>query len=381
MRSTPYELELESRVGVGPDVYRFRSADGVVSKEEFRPAELALLSAAEPIVSPDDSVLVVDGNWGLVPAVLDHLAGSVTVTETSARAAELCRRNARENDADPAIELVADVAELEDSFDLAVYAPRPYDPLEVGNQKLADALARLQPGGTVLVAASKRDGGRRYRDTLAELAGDAERLRGPGDVEVSRASRPERYDPPTVVEPRVIRATVAGHDLEFVTRPGLFSPASLDRGTALLAESVVAGTDRSPDRVLDVACGYGPLGTALAREYDPDVWFADDSRVATRCTRESADRNDIDPAGVATADCLTGLEGPFDLVVTNPPTHAGGGVTAELFDGARRELAPGGELWLVYNETMAYEEELARTFASVAVERRTEGYAITVARR
>jgi 16S rRNA (guanine1207-N2)-methyltransferase len=75
------------------------------------------------------------------------------------------------------------------------------------------------------------------------------------------------------------------------------------------------------------------------------------------------------------------VEGPFRAVVSNPPTHAGDGVTSELFEAAHDELGAGGELWLVYNETLRYEDELARRFDSVDVVRRVEGYAITCARR
>lgn len=381
MRSTPYELELQSHAEAGPEIYRFRSADGVVSKDDFRTAELLLLNAVDPDLEPDDDVLVVDGNWGLLPTVLAHLAGSVTTTETSARAAELCRRNARENDADVRVELVADVSDVDGRFDRAVFAPRPYDPVEEVKQRASDALARIREGGDLLLAAGKREGAKRYRDALAEMTGDAERVTKSEGVHVYRAGRSADYERQVFVEPRTIEATVAGHDCEFVTRPGLFSPGSLDRGTALLAETVVAEADLAPDdRALDVACGYGPLGTALAKEFDAEVRFADDSRVATACTEAGVDRNGVDPDGIVTADCLDGVSGPFDLVVSNPPTHAGEGVTAELFDAARRELAGGGELWLVYNETMRYEDDLERSFDAVDVVRRDEGYAITVAR-
>lgn len=379
MRRRPYQLELESRVDPGPDVYRFRSADGVVSKDEFRPAELRLLSAVESRAHPMAEILVVDANWGLLPTVLAHLSASVTATETSARAAELCRQNARANDADVDVRLVADVGDIDRRFDLAVYAPRPYDPIVTGTQKISDALDLVRSGGDLLVAAGPHDGSRRYRGVMDDLAGEVERLQRAKGVACYRASRPPDYSRQQFVEPQVIEATVAGHHCEFCTRPGLFSSTSIDRGTALLAETIVSHRDRPPDRVLDAACGYGPLGTVLAHEYDPELWFSDDSRVATSCARESANRNAVDPAGVVTADCLAGVEGPFDLIVTNPPTHAGTGVTDELFSAARRALATSGELWLVYNEPLGYEDTLTRSFGAVRTVRRTDGYVITVA--
>lgn len=379
MRSTPYELQLESHAERGPEVFTFHSADGVVSKGEFRVAELLLLNVVDP--APDEDVLVVDGNYGVLPTVLGALAGSVTVAETSARAAALCERNARENGADVDVALVADVADLDGEFDRAVYAPRPYDPTEVVRQRAVDALEALAPGGELFLAAAKTEGARRYRDTLAEVA-DADRIEKSQGVRAYRVPRPPGFEAPEFVTDRTIQGEIAGHEFEFVTRPGLFSPASVDRGTALLADTVRRETDlEAGDRLLDVACGYGPLGIALAAETGAVPTFSDDSRVATRCAERSLERSPVDPEAVVTADCLDGVEGPFRTVVSNPPTHAGDGVTSELFAGAHAALDPGGSLWLVYNETLRYEDDLPRRFGSVDVVRREEGYAITRARR
>lgn len=397
----PYELRLESRVEPGPAVYEFRSADGVVSKGEFRTAELALLEAVEPASGAD--VLVVDANYGVVPTVLSHLslAGETVATETSARAADLCERNCRANGATVRVELVADLSDLADladppeAFDLAVYAPRPYDPIAVGKGRIAGALELLAPGGDLYVAAGRTDGAGRYRDAMAEVAGEdrVSRVAKHGDCRVFRAERPPDGDlaHPEYAGSHTFEACVAGVDCEFVTRPGLFSPRSLDDGTALLAETALGAvdpnSDDSPldlgpdDRVLDVACGYGPLGIATARRFDPGVTMTDDDRVATACAAESAARNGVDPE-IVTADCLSGASGSFDLALSNPPTHAGEGVTRELFAGTADALRSGGELWLVYNETMGYEDDLPDLgFGSAEVVRRAEGYAVTVARR
>lgn len=376
MRTTG-RLRLASNVEYGPDELVFETADGVHSAEGFRTAELLLAEVADP--DPGEAVLVVDGNYGVLATAMG-IQASATATEENARRATLCRENAARNDADVAVELVADVADLNRPFDRAVFAPYPYDPVEVATWKLADALSLVRPGGQVHVAAAREAGGNRLSDRLAEWTGGVERVTNSEGVRVYGADRPADFESPVPAPAERFETTteeLLGESYEFTVRPGLFSPDGVDPGTRLLAETVATAADLDGGALLDLACGYGALGVSLGGRVAA-VTLSDASRPATACAERSvraADRR----ASVATADATDGVDGPFDLVVSNPPTHAGQGVTDDLFAGARSVLAPGGELWLVYSETMRYEERLP--FSDVEVRRRTDGYAVTVARR
>lgn len=376
MRTTR-ELRLGSNVDRGPEELVFETADGVESPDEFRRAELLLAEVVEP--DPGERVLVVDGNYGVLATVMGTLARA-TATEESARRGTLCRRNAERNGADVAVELVADVADLNRPFDRAVFAPYPYDPLTVVRWKLADALSLVRPGGEVHVAAAKDEGGERLADRLEAWTGAAERVTKSEGVRVYRASRPEGFTSPAP-DPEArydeLRDTLLGRERTYVTRPGLFSPDGVDQGSRLLAETVAEAEALAGTRLLDLACGYGALGTALGEAADR-VALSDASRPATTCAQRTVRLAEMD-ASVHTADAADGVTGPFDVVVTNPPTHAGRGVTDDLFAGARSVLAEGGRLWLVYNETMGYEDSLP--FRSVEVRRREAGYAVTTARK
>ena len=59
----------------------------------------------------------------------------------------------------------------------------------------------------------------------------------------------------------VIEAALRGRRLTFATDAGVFSKSGVDFGSRLLIE-----TADIPDgaRVLDVGCGYGPIGLAIA---------------------------------------------------------------------------------------------------------------------
>lgn len=389
MNRAPYSLTLESRVDGGPSAYRFRTADGVVSKRSFRDAELLLLEAlwdADP-----GRLLCPEANYGVVGTVLAAVADAVTMTESSARATRLCERNVRANDADASVSLLADLRRLDRRFDTVAYAPKAFTPIELGRRRIADAVSRLRPNGRLYLAASKRAGLRRYADGLREIGAEVERVAADGDCRLLAATRPavgpangddgdddgDAHDGPSgSLSPRRIRPTVDGVELPLVTAPGLFSATGLDDGTRLLLES---STVRDGERVLDLCCGYGPAGVYAARTADCEVWLSDDDRVATRCAERSLRAAGAD-GSVVTADCLEGVpDRTFDAVLCNPPTHAGSGVLSELLDGARDVLAANGRLRLVHHRDLDLRPHLSR-FGTVERVRTGEKHVVLTAR-
>jgi 16S rRNA (guanine1207-N2)-methyltransferase len=99
------ELTLASRTEGGSPEYRFRTADGVNSPDEFRDTELLLLETVWE--EAPEAALVVEANYGVVGTVLAAVASDVVMTETSARATRLCRENAALNDARARVEPLA----------------------------------------------------------------------------------------------------------------------------------------------------------------------------------------------------------------------------------------------------------------------------------
>lgn len=342
----PSELALEVRVGDRPTEYAFRTRDGVHSPGEFRPAELALLDVLRE--AAPDSLLCVEANYGVVGTVLARRS-SVTMTESSARAAALCEQNAAANDAPAAVERCAGPGAVAGSFDAAAYAPKPYTPLAVGKQRLSNALDALVHGGVLYVAGTRDAGLRRYERLLDEECDGTTSVVDRGGVRVVAGTRPARYDPSSFVEPRTLTPTVDGTDLSLASVSGLFSAASLDHGTGLLLESIDVADGA---RVLDLCCGYGAMGVYAARTADCEVHLTDDDSLATRCAACSLDASDVDGT-VVTADATTGVaRRTFDRVLCNPPTHAGRGVLCDVLGGARDVLAPGGTLTLVHHRAL-----------------------------
>ena len=72
--------------------------------------------------------------------------------------------------------------------------------------------------------------------------------------------------------------------------------------------------------MLDVGTGTGAIALALAaRAPDARVTATDVSPDALALARENADRARARGRASSRATCSTGVDGPFDLVVSNPP--------------------------------------------------------------
>lgn len=349
------ELRLRATIG-DRDEYSFLTADGACSPETFRTPELRLLDVLTE--DPPDSLLVPEANYGVVGTVMAAFAARVWMTETSARCARLCRRNATRNGVGPrtSVAITGDPRELPASVDGAALAPAAYTPAVVVEQRIADTLAALEPGGTLLVSVDAEAGARRYERTLGALAEDVGVVDDRGTVVVLRGYRPVEFEPPRFATHRTIRTTIATTRVVLVSYPGLFAASGLDDGTKVLAAEVDVADG---ERVLDLACGYGPLGVYAALAADCEVVLTDDDVVATRSARYSAERSGARIGAVTTADGVSAVRGSeFDRVLCNPPTHAGAGILRDLLAGAREVLAPGGRLDLVHHRGIDFERYL-----------------------
>jgi 16S rRNA (guanine1207-N2)-methyltransferase len=75
-------------------------------------------------------------------------------------------------------------------------------------------------------------------------------------------------------------------------------------------------------------------------------------------------------------------EGSAGLILLNPPFHLGASVHAgaglKMFRAAGRVLAPGGELWTVYNSHLQYLPALERFVGPTRVAGRNAKFTVAV---
>ena len=128
---------------------------------------------------------------------------------------------------------------------------------------------------------------------------------------------------------------------------GLFSPREIDDGTRLLLE--LLPIPEAGSTVVDLGCGYGPIGLALAKAQPAaQVILLDKDFVACDYARANAARNGLNNATVLLSNGLDGVrDRTAQLIVYNVPAKVGKELWSIMLFDAWRMLEPGGELWFV----------------------------------
>lgn len=142
-------------------------------------------------------------------------------------------------------------------------------------------------------------------------------------------------------------ATLHEQTLKFHTTWGLFSPKAIDEGTQLLTQYL-----ELPDSavVLDLGCGYGPIGlTAAKLAPKGEVHLVDKDFVAVEYARKNAEANAITNAKCYLSNGLADVPADlkFDAIISNVPAKIGTELLQIFLDDAYRHLKPGGQLYVV----------------------------------
>ncbi|MGI8317252.1 class I SAM-dependent methyltransferase [Halobacillus mangrovi] len=173
--------------------------------------------------------------------------------------------------------------------------------------------------------------------------------------------------------------TLRDHTLDFTTDNAVFSKREVDYGSRLLIESYEepeVGGD-----LLDLGCGYGPVGIALAKDFpDRHVWMVDVNERALNLADRNAKQNAVTNVTIQESDRLQGLvEHKFASILTNPPIRAGKKVVHQMFEESYKALLDQGELWIVIQKKQgapSAKQKIEDLFGNVDVVVKQKGYYI-----
>jgi len=145
----------------------------------------------------------------------------------------------------------------------------------------------------------------------------------------------------------VLNVELLGSRFNLHTRWGVFSPRSIDDGTLLLLKYISADED---DVCLDLGCGYGPIGLALARQcHKGQVHMVDKDFVAVELSNYNAKINNINNAKAYLSDAF--IQVPSDLkfnkIISNIPAKVGREQLSIILYDAFNALESGGTITVV----------------------------------
>lgn len=206
----------------------------------------------------------------------------------------------------------------------------------------------------------------RYEAVL-HLAGNARKAdRTRRENERPAGAQPEHYSTPAPTSrqrTRTLQAMLRGRPWVFEVTGGVFAHKGLDIGTRVLIETMRVGAE---ERVLDLGCGYGPIGlVAASLAPKGGAVLIDINQRAAALARANAERSALPNVRVLVGDGAAAIRSEhFDVVVTNPPIRQGRRVVLRLIEDARRVLRPGGRLYFVARTAQG-----AKTLARLVGER------------
>ncbi len=144
----------------------------------------------------------------------------------------------------------------------------------------------------------------------------------------------------------VFEQELAGHNLQFHTTWGLFSPREIDEGSRLMMRYIEV--DQESD-IIDIGCGYGPIGIALAKQApEGKTLMVDKDFVAVDYARKNIELNGITNAEAILSNGFAQVgKREFDRVVSNIPAKVGKELLWLLLNDAKQHLRDQGQIYVV----------------------------------
>ena len=250
----------------------------------------------------------------------------------------------------------------------------------------AQAISMLKPEGVVIASAGNNEGARSLESDLEKLCGNVNTL-SKNKCRVFWSSPSEHTIDATLLSDwstgDLSRPILNGR---YISRPGIFAWDRIDIASALLAQNLPIGLSGS---AADLGAGFGFLSDALLERCQSivalDVYEAEHRALELAQTNLAQYQSRL-PIEYHWHDVTAGLNSKYDIIITNPPFHTQASIDRpdigrRFITVAGQSLKPGGQLWLVANRHLPYEQVLVDGFDSVNVVTQQQGFKIIVATR
>ena len=172
-----------------------------------------------------------------------------------------------------------------------------------------------------------------------------------------------------------LETVLLGQKMTFTTDAGVFSKKAIDFGSQVLLNAVHFPENST---LLDVGCGYGPMGLSLAKVQGVTATLIDVNLRALALAEKNAIKNGV-TADIFQSNLYTNISGLFDHIVSNPPIRAGKDVVHGVISGAYEHLREQGTLTIVIQKKQGAPSAKAKmedVFGNAEVVKKAKGYYI-----
>jgi len=178
-------------------------------------------------------------------------------------------------------------------------------------------------------------------------------------------------------EIRTNKVIIGNLPFTFYTDNGVFSKKGLDFGTRTLLESL----ENISGDVLDLGCGYGPIGIYIASKYNVVPDMVDVNKRSMDLSVKNAKLNKVD-INVFESDGYSNVTKKYDYIITNPPIRVGKTKLYSLLFDATNYLKENGEMWLVVHKDQGAKtlaKDLEKSY-EVVIKNKNKGFYIIMAK-
>lgn len=167
----------------------------------------------------------------------------------------------------------------------------------------------------------------------------------------------------------------------FYTSNSVFSKSGVDFGSMLLIETVIKENKNFNLKLLDMGCGYGPIGVIIAKLIEnSNITMADVNERALELAMMNAKENKVEnKVKILNSSAFENIKDKYDIIVTNPPIRAGKDVVFSFYEGAYEHLNDGGKLYVVIQKKQgapSSKDKITNLFGNCEVADKKSGYFI-----
>ncbi len=172
-----------------------------------------------------------------------------------------------------------------------------------------------------------------------------------------------------------LKVTLLGQSFTFLTDSGVFSKKMVDYGSQILLNTLNFEKGKT---LLDLGCGYGPLGISLAKVQGVKPTMVDINNRAIDLAKQNAQKNGVE-ADIFQSNIYEKINGTFDYIISNPPIRAGKQVVHTIISESINYLKVGGNLTIVIQKKQgapSAKAKMEEVFGNVEILKRDKGYYI-----